>query len=118
VPPQILPWLSFSVPGVKHLAVLTACTLVSLYCFFACALLTSYVPPNWVPELEPVSAVQEVKKKVGQWEQAAQQRRRRGGGGGSTQEGCIAPWGAHASASAPMPMQQCSRRLSQPGSMP
>lgn len=33
---QILPWLSFSVPGVLNLAVLTINTGVALYCYFCC----------------------------------------------------------------------------------
>eukprot|EP00877_Chromochloris_zofingiensis_P009873 jgi/Chrzof1/5139/Cz15g13010.t1 len=66
---QILPWLSFSVPGVLNLAVLTINTGVALYCYFCCMFFDpGRVPEGWSADEETSGAVlQEVKKKVWCW---------------------------------------------------
>lgn len=33
---QVLPWYSYSVPGVLHLSMLTVSTGMALYCYFLC----------------------------------------------------------------------------------
>lgn len=43
VPAQIVPWLSYSVPGVTNLLVLTATTGMALYCYGFCVLSN----PGW-----------------------------------------------------------------------
>jgi hypothetical protein len=35
-PPQIIPWLSVSVPGMSNLAALTSTTALALWCFGCC----------------------------------------------------------------------------------
>jgi hypothetical protein len=87
---QIVPWLSYSVPGLLNLIILSTTWSISLYCY----LLTVYTDPGryaicsntcwvtatchdlpraarcrvpcaWDPDVEGDSVVQEVKKKVG-----------------------------------------------------
>ena len=64
--PQIVPWLSYSVPGVTNLAVLTASAGAALYCYLCCMLTDpGRVPDSYVPDEEESAAVVEVKKKGG-----------------------------------------------------
>lgn len=60
-----VPWLSFSVPGLMNVGVLTLTAGLSLYCYMFCVVLDAgRVPPDWQPDQETVS-VQEVKRKDG-----------------------------------------------------
>ncbi|KAF8055329.1 PAT16 [Scenedesmus sp. PABB004] len=62
----IAPWLSFTVPGVLHGALLTATTSAGLACYVICmGTDPGTVPPGWAPDSEASAAVQEVKKSDG-----------------------------------------------------
>ncbi|DBA73281.1 TPA: Palmitoyltransferase [Trebouxia sp. C0004] len=63
----IIPWLSFSVPGVTNLLVLTISTTLALSCFVACVVADcGSVPKEWIPPVEEDKAVIEVKRKSGE----------------------------------------------------
>jgi hypothetical protein len=60
-----LPWLSYSVPGLTNIIILTWTTAVSIYSYLFCVLADpGKVPDGWQPDQE-ASAVKEVKKKDG-----------------------------------------------------
>ncbi|WIA37645.1 hypothetical protein OEZ86_014546 [Tetradesmus obliquus] len=62
----ILPWYSFTVPGMLHLMLLSASTSLALRCYFLCMFTDpGRVPPGWQPDAEQQAAVQEVKKSDG-----------------------------------------------------
>ena len=62
---QILPWLSWSVPGVTNLGVLAITTGMAVWCYCFCVVVDpGGVPPGWQPDLEP-GTVGEVKRKGG-----------------------------------------------------
>jgi len=62
----IVPWLSYSVPGVLNLGLLTFDTGIALGCYLACVFADpGSVPADFVPEQEDGRAVLEVKKKGG-----------------------------------------------------
>lgn len=62
----IVPWLSFSVPGVTNLGVLTLTAGLSLYCYIFCVIVDAgSVPDNWEPDEEQQTAVEQVKRKGG-----------------------------------------------------
>ncbi|GLC46391.1 hypothetical protein PLESTB_000977000 [Pleodorina starrii] len=61
----IVPWLSYSVPGITNMGVLTVTTCLSLYCYMFCVLLDAGRPPaDYQPDQES-SSVLEVKRKDG-----------------------------------------------------
>lgn len=61
----ILPWLSWSVPGVANLLALTGSTGIALFCYVSCLLQDpGRVPHGWSPDAEQ-AVVREVKKKGG-----------------------------------------------------
>ncbi|KAG2445217.1 hypothetical protein HYH02_008685 [Chlamydomonas schloesseri] len=61
----IVPWLSYSVPGITNMGLLTLTTVLALYCFLFCVLLDAGRPPaDYVPDQER-SSVLEVKRKDG-----------------------------------------------------
>ncbi|KAL3134915.1 hypothetical protein ABBQ32_007880 [Trebouxia sp. C0010 RCD-2024] len=63
----VVPWLSFSVPGVSNLLVLTVNTALALGCFLACVIADpGRVPEGWLPPVEDQRAVVEVKRKSGE----------------------------------------------------
>ena len=60
-----VPWLSYSVPGMTNILILTWTTSVSLYTYLFCVFVDpGRVPDGWKPD-EEGSAVTEVKKKDG-----------------------------------------------------
>mmetsp|Transcript_20953 Transcript_20953/g.63084 ORF Transcript_20953/g.63084 Transcript_20953/m.63084 type:complete len:323 (+) Transcript_20953:604-1572(+) len=64
----IIPWLSFSVPGIGHLTMLTALVLASLGCLLAAVVSDAgSVPEDYIPDTEGQQRRQvvEVKKKSG-----------------------------------------------------
>ncbi|EFJ52838.1 hypothetical protein VOLCADRAFT_55031 [Volvox carteri f. nagariensis] len=61
----IVPWLSYSVPGITNMGVLTVTTCLSLYCYMFCVMLDAgRPPPNYQPDQE-ASSILEVKRKDG-----------------------------------------------------
>ncbi|KXZ52363.1 hypothetical protein GPECTOR_10g997 [Gonium pectorale] len=59
----IVPWLSYSVPGITNMGVLTLTTGVSLYCYLFCVLLDAgRAPSDYDPDQE-IAKVLEVKRK-------------------------------------------------------
>eukprot|EP00898_Chlorokybus_atmophyticus_P008622 jgi/Chlat1/8761/Chrsp90S08123 len=63
----ILPWLSFSAPGILHLGLFSSLTVASLLSYFVAVLTPAgSVPWGWSPELEDASSsLREVKRKGG-----------------------------------------------------
>ncbi|CAD7695049.1 unnamed protein product [Ostreobium quekettii] len=62
----ILPWLSYSVPGVVNLAILTTATSLSLAFFLMCVVVDpGGVPADWRPDEEDPTALVQVKKTTG-----------------------------------------------------
>eukprot|EP00241_Pyramimonas_parkeae_P006317 CAMPEP_0114231618 /NCGR_PEP_ID=MMETSP0058-20121206/4150_1 /TAXON_ID=36894 /ORGANISM="Pyramimonas parkeae, CCMP726" /LENGTH=399 /DNA_ID=CAMNT_0001342999 /DNA_START=248 /DNA_END=1447 /DNA_ORIENTATION=+ len=60
----ILPELELSVPGVLHLATLSALTILAMVAYMACVIVDAGpVPPHWLPDMENPSQVLEVKRK-------------------------------------------------------
>eukprot|EP00976_Prorocentrum_cordatum_P105107 1194160-Prorocentrum_minimum.AAC.4 len=60
----VIPKLSFSVPGVMHLGVLTVTTTLALFSYCCCVFLNAgSVPEAWVPDTENLSQTLEVKRK-------------------------------------------------------
>lgn len=60
-----IPWLSYSVPGLTNILILTWTTAVSLYSYLFCVFVDpGKVPDGWQPDID-ASAVMEVKKKDG-----------------------------------------------------
>eukprot|EP00884_Botryococcus_braunii_P016789 jgi/Botrbrau1/3794/Bobra.0183s0027.1 len=63
----IIPWLSYSVPGVLNLACITLTTLLAFGTFLTCVISDpGSVPFDYVPDPELTGAVLEVKRKSGQ----------------------------------------------------
>ena len=62
---QIIPWLSYSVPGATNLLVLTLNSLSALSCYLSCVLGDAgSVPEGFTPDAEKQGSI-EVKRKVG-----------------------------------------------------
>ncbi|EIE19032.1 zf-DHHC-domain-containing protein [Coccomyxa subellipsoidea C-169] len=62
----ILPWLSYSVPGVLNLGFLSVDTGIALYCFLLCVVVDpGRVPPDYAPDPE-ANVVLQVKRKSGE----------------------------------------------------
>lgn len=62
----IVPWLSYSVPGITNLGVLTITAGVSMYCYLFCVLGNpGSVSEQYQPDQESYAGVQEVKRKSG-----------------------------------------------------
>lgn len=62
----IVPWMSYSVPGITNLGILTFTTAVALYCYVFCVVVDpGRVPMGWTPQEDMDPSFQEVKKKGG-----------------------------------------------------
>jgi len=61
---EIVPRLSFSVPGVVQLGLFTTLTLLALFSYFCCVFVgPGGVPVDWIPDTESLSQVFEIKRK-------------------------------------------------------
>mmetsp|Transcript_1160 Transcript_1160/g.2749 ORF Transcript_1160/g.2749 Transcript_1160/m.2749 type:complete len:346 (-) Transcript_1160:133-1170(-) len=62
----IVPWLSFSVPGMTNLLVLTTSVGLAVWCYGFCVVVDpGRVPNDWTPDAEANDNVEEVKRKGG-----------------------------------------------------